>query len=108
MMRRLALLALLAWAPATARAHVGSPDVFFEGEAGPYHLFVTVRSPTVIPGVANIEVRSRDELRALRVVPLRLTGPGSEYPPTPDLADRSREDPYFFKASLWLMERGSL
>ena len=26
-------------------AHVGSPDVYYEGDAGPYHLFVTVRVP---------------------------------------------------------------
>jgi hypothetical protein len=42
------------------------------------------------------------------VVPLRLTGPGSELPPTPDLAERSPDDPQFFTASLWLMEHGSL
>ena len=39
-------------------AHVGSPDVFYEGEAGPYHLLVTIRPPQVIPGVAQIEIRS--------------------------------------------------
>ncbi len=108
MMRRWALFAWLTWVSAIAQAHVGSPDVFFEGDAGPYHLFVVIRAPAVMPGVADIEIRSRDELKALRVVPLRLTGPGSEYPPTPDLADHSREDPHFFTANLWLMERGSL
>jgi hypothetical protein len=44
----------LALAPARADAHVGSPDVFFEGDAGPYRLFVTVRTPDVIPGIAQI------------------------------------------------------
>ena len=34
-------------------AHVGSPDVYYEGDAGPYHLIVTVRMPQVIPGVAE-------------------------------------------------------
>ena len=31
-------------------AHVGSPDTFFVGKAGPYHVRVIVRLPGVIPG----------------------------------------------------------
>ena len=46
-------------------AHVGSPDVFLEGNAGPYKLFVTVRVPQVIPGIAEIEIRSESERRKL-------------------------------------------
>src|SRR4029077_4723511 len=90
-------------------AHVGSPDVFYEGNAGPYRLFVTVRAPQVIPGVAEIQIRSEsDDLRSIRVVPMRLAGPGSNLPPTPDLAVQSKDDPQFFNASLWLMESGAL
>ncbi len=107
-MKRVAIIVLLLFA-GTAHAHVGSPDVFFEGDAGPYKLFVTVRVPQVIPGVAEIEIRSESpDVRDLTVVPMRLTGPGSELPPTPDHATRSAADPQFFTASLWLMERGSL
>ncbi len=92
-----------------ALAHVGSPDVFFEGKAGPYHLFVTIRVPQVIPGVAEIEIRSQsNDVREVRIVPLRLTGPGSNLPPTPDLAQRRKDDPQFFTGSLWLMESGAL
>ena len=76
---------------ASAGAHIGSPDVYFEGDAGPYHLFVTVRLPLVIPGVAEVDVRSTaNDLGEVRIVPLRLTGPGSQYPPTPDLAQLSK------------------
>jgi hypothetical protein len=100
---------VLALAARPASAHVGSPDVFFEGDAGPYRLFVTVRTPDVIPGVATIEVRSEaSDVTAVSVVPLRLTGPGSELPPVADRADRSPVDPRLFTAGLWLMERGSL
>ena len=92
-----------------ANAHVGSPDVFYEGKAGPYPLFVTVRVPQVIPGVAEIQVRSESrDVRSIRVVPMRLAGPGSNLPPTPDLAAQSKDDPQFFTASLWLMESGAL
>jgi hypothetical protein len=90
-------------------AHVGSPDVFYEGDAGLYHLFVTVRMPQVIPGVAEIQVRCKNgDVNSVQIVPLRLNGPGSNLPPTPDLAKVSKDDPQFFTGSLWLMESGAL
>lgn len=99
---------LAAWA-VPARAHVGSPDVFVEGNAGPYKLFVTVRAPQVIPGIAEIEIRSEsNDLREIRVAPMQLTGPGSQYAPAPEAAERSKDDSQFFRGSLWLMEFGSL
>jgi hypothetical protein len=92
-----------------AFAHVGSPDVYYEGDAGPYHLFVTVRVPQVIPGIAEIQVRSQsDDVQTVRLVLLTLTGPGSNLPPTPDLAEHSKQDPQFFVGSLWLMQSGAL
>src|ERR1700690_2955519 len=92
-----------------ASAHVGSPDVFLEGNAGPYRLFVTVRVPQVIPGIAQIEIRSAsNDVNEIKIAPMQLTGPGSQYAPTPDLAERSKTDPQFFTGSLWLMELGSL
>jgi hypothetical protein len=38
-------------------AHVGSPDVVYEGNAGPYPVHVIVRPPMVVPGVAQVIVR---------------------------------------------------
>src|SRR5580700_10468379 len=103
------LLTLLLAGALPLSAHVGSPDVFYEGKAGPYPLFVTIRVPQVIPGVAEIQIRSEsNDARAIRVVPMRLAGPGSNLPPTPDLAVQSKDDPQFFTASLWLMESGAL
>jgi len=100
---------LLTFFSSPASAHVGSPDVFFEGNAGPYPLFVTVRLPLVIPGVAEIEIRIQSsDVQEVCIVPLRLTGAGSEYPPTPDVAVPSKQDPQFFTGSLWLMEGGAL
>jgi hypothetical protein len=72
-------------------------------------LFVTVRVPQVIPGIAQIDIRSESPgVREIRVAPMQLTGPGSQYPPTPDVAEPSKADPQFFTGSLWLMEFGSL
>ena len=103
----LALLLLASTLPTFA--HVGSPDVFLEGNAGPYKLFVTVRVPQVIPGIAQIEIRSESpDVREIRIAPMQLTGPGSQYAPTPDVAERSKTDAQFFTGNLWLMEFGSL
>src|SRR5713101_6843875 len=107
--RFLAILSLLIVAALPLCAHVGSPDVFYEGNAGPYHLFVTVRVPQVIPGVAEIQVRSQsNDVRIIHIVPMRLTGPGSDLPPIPDEAQQSKADPQLFTGSLWLMEFGAL
>ncbi|MGC1255651.1 MAG: hypothetical protein WA867_08855 [Candidatus Acidiferrales bacterium] len=108
--RRLFILGILVLSAAIpAAAHVGSPDVYYEGDAGPYHLFVTVRMPQVVPGVAEIEVRCESgDVNAVQIVPLRLSGPGSNLPPTPDLAVVSKDDPQFFTGSLWMMESGAL
>jgi hypothetical protein len=90
-------------------AHVGSSDVFFEGDAGPYHIYVTVRVPQVIPGIADIQVRSAsNDVEKIEIVPMRLSGAGSNFPPTPDVAERSKQDSQFFTGSLWLMESGAL
>lgn len=90
------------------QAHVGSPDVFFEGRAGPYPVSLSIRPPAVIPGTAEVEIRvGTSDVRAVKVVPLPLTGIGSKLPPTPDLAVRSARDPNFFTASVWLMGFGS-
>ena len=35
-------------------SYPGSPNTFFNGEAGPYPVHVTVRLPGVIPGLAQI------------------------------------------------------
>lgn len=108
-MRTLLTILLVLVLSVSVYAHVGSPDVYYEGDAGPYHLFVTVRMPQVIPGVAEIQVRSASgDVQSIQVVPMRLTGPGSNLPPIPDLAQRSKDDPQFFVSNLWLMEFGAL
>jgi hypothetical protein len=63
----------------------------------------------VIPGIAAIELRSEDaDVTGITVVPMRLTGPGSDLPPAADRADRSSIDPKFFTTNVWLMEHGSM
>ena len=101
------LIFMLAFAPVCA-AHVGSPDVYFQGDAGPYHLVVMVRTPQMIPGVAEIEIRSDTPgIREVKIVPLYIVGEGSKYPPPPDVINAVAGDPQFFAGKLWLMASGS-
>jgi len=98
---------LIAW-PAIAAAHVGSPDVFLDTQAGPYRVLVTVRPPHAIPGVADVEVQSpANELTHVQIVPLPLTGPGAQFAPTPDVAVRAANTPSLFTGHLWVMTAGS-
>jgi len=104
----LCLGVILLAAVATAAAHVGSPDVYFEDHAGPYPLLVVVRMPAVVPGVAEIEVHAlSDNLSSVHVVPTRIRGLGAELAPVPDLAERDRNDRKLFRAQLWIMLRGA-
>lgn len=101
-------LHLLLFCPLLLPAHVGVNDVFFEGLAGPYPLFVTVRPPVVIPGVAEISIRSAaTDVTSIQLTPMALTGAGAKFPPTPDTAVRSAEDPQFFTSGLWIMASGA-
>ncbi len=91
-----------------AIAHVGSPDVFFEGNAGAYKVYVAIRAPQVIPGVADIEVRvPGGKAERVEITPMPLSGPGAKFAPAPDTAVRSTADPEFFTGSLWMMSSGS-
>jgi hypothetical protein len=91
-----------------AYAHIGSKDVYEQVSTGPYKLFVTIRTPVVIPGVATIEVRSTGApVRSIRITPTPLTGDASKHPPSSDAMQPSSADPAFFTGSLWLMAAGS-
>ena len=105
-MKLLAVCFVIAALP--VHGHVGSPDVFFEGNAGPYRLLITIRPPQVVPGVAEIEIRSASpDVRQIHIVPLRLGFKGAQFAPVPDVAQPSHEDPQFYTGALWLMATGS-
>ncbi len=105
---RIAWFVLAISIAAPLAAHIGSPDVFFQGDAGPYHLVVSIRTPQMIPGVAEIQIRSSTPgVKQLKIVPLYIVGEGSKYPPPPDVLLPSKDDPQFFSGKLWLMASGS-
>ena len=101
-------LVLLFAAAMFAAAHVGSPDIFLEGSAGPYPMFVTIRPPVVIPGVAEIEIECHTAgVRELKITPMPMVGEASKHPPTADVMKPLKEDPHFFTGALWIMTSGS-
>ena len=101
------LLGALMLAP-LAHAHVGSPDVYAEGNAGPYKVSIVIRPPLVIPGVAEVDVRSLTPgIRHISITPLALTGEASKHPPTPDAMKMPTSDPNYFTGQLWIMAPGS-
>jgi hypothetical protein len=91
----------------SARAHVGSPDTFFAGNAGPYAVRVTVRPPGVVPGRAEIFVRAEGPgVRAVTVRPMRSdTGPRGA--PRADRTTPVPGQPGLYAGSLWLMTEGA-
>ncbi|HXW62696.1 MAG TPA: hypothetical protein VEJ45_08860 [Candidatus Acidoferrales bacterium] len=109
MKRRVAIvMGLILASASTCLAHWGSPDVYLQGHAGPYHLVVWVRTPPMIPGVAEIQVRSDTPgIRAVQATPLYLVGAGSKYPPPPDTLPPVPGAPQSFAGKLWLMDAGS-
>jgi hypothetical protein len=87
-------------------AHVGTNDVFYSGDAGPWNVRVSIRQPGVIPGLADIGVRVEDPGVERVTVTARATREGAGEAPPPDEAEPVRGETGLFSAQLWLMVRG--
>ncbi len=107
MIRRRVAVLLLAIA---SMAHVGSPDTFFAGKAGPYDVRVSVRLPGVIPGRAQVAVRlvgittPQDHRVSLRAGQWNV---GLKGAPPPETAAPVPGDPELYAAELWFMTASS-
>ena len=105
-MRRGAARALaLAGLVALCSAHVGSPDVWYEGTAGPYHVVVYVRLPGVIPGIADIDVQVVDARPEQVTAVVNLFDASGGAPP-PDVAQPVGSGGWY-ATRLWIMAPGS-
>ena len=98
----------LAVAGTTSSAHVGTSNAYFDGAAGPYGVRVIVRTPSVIPGLAQASVRILSGEGAARVTvrPLR-SDVGLDGAPPPDVAGPVPGEVGLYGAGLWLMTAGS-
>jgi len=93
--------------PGLAEAHVGSPNVFFEGNAGPFPVHVIIRPPEVIPGLAEISVRVEGgPVQEVTALPIKWNA-GRKGAPPPDVARLVRGETNLYTAQLWFMESGS-
>lgn len=91
-----------------ATGHVGSKNVFFSGEAGPYPVSVVIRPPEVIPGLAEVSVRvSGGDADRVTVRPVRWDAAREGGAPPPDVAVPVAGDPELYAAELWLMTVGA-
>src|SRR6516164_2835441 len=107
-MRVSGLAILLLLLSSSARAHVGSPNVYFDGAAGPYRLLVRVNPPVMVPGIAQVQVRvTSGTVGSVRVVPVYVNGKDQGLPPAPDFLQPSAADPQGFTGKVWMMQSGS-
>ncbi|MYC87037.1 MAG: hypothetical protein F4X22_02220 [Gemmatimonadales bacterium] len=91
-----------------ATGHVGSNNVFFSGEAGPYPVSVIIRPPEVIPGLAEIAIRvPGGDVDRVTARPVRWDAAPEGGAPSPDEAVPVAGDAELFAAELWLMTVGA-
>ncbi len=100
--RSAALTALVA----ICSGHIGSPDAWYEGNAGPYHVIVQVVTPHVVPGVAKVFARLSDEGVQQVSVQTNHYDALAGAPP-PEIAEAVENDHGVYWAPLWVMAGGS-
>jgi hypothetical protein len=106
--RRTRGITLLIVTSTIAFAHVGSPNVYFEGDAGPYHLLLMVNPPAMIPGVALVEARvTSGTVDGISIAPVYVNGKDQGLPPSPDAMQPATGNPQRFAGKVWLMESGA-
>jgi hypothetical protein len=108
-MKRLAAVFLLLTIllPGNAWAHLGSPDIFYDGPVGPYSASIVIRMPQVVPGRAQINVQVRsEEAVSVAFAPIASFVAVSNTPP----AEEGQAAPgasNLFTGELWLMTDGA-
>jgi hypothetical protein len=106
-MKRSAALALGIGLAVVSSAHIGSPNVLFDGMAGSYPVRVIVRPPEVVPGLAEVIVRvdAADVQRVfIRPVFWRAGAAGA---PSGDAIRRVAGQANVYSGQVWLMAYGS-
>jgi len=93
----------------SAKAHIGSPAVVYDGTAGPYPVRVIILPPAVVPGRAEINVRllahESDPVK-VTVLPVNWRAGLTGAPPA-DEATAVQGEPALRHGELWLMTAGS-
>ena len=105
------MTAILRWSGIAAiiiicSAHVGSPDAWYDGPAGPYRVVIHIETPGVVPGVAGINVRVTGEgIERVTAVANKFDATGGA--PPPEIAKPVNDRPGWWRTTLWIMSAGS-
>ncbi len=106
-MNRFARTLLVLAAVAVASAHIGSPNVLFDGSAGPYPVRVIVRPPEVVPGLAEVIVRvDAPDVQQVLIRPVFWRA-GTAGAPTGDAIAGVSGQKNLYAGQLWLMAYGA-
>ncbi len=99
--------ALLLMVTSVAFAHVGSPNVFFEGPAGAYSVYAVVRPPAALPGAAQVSVRVQEaDIRSVSLLPV-IWQAGRKGSPQAVTAQRVPGETNLWSAEVWFLRPGS-
>ncbi len=105
--RSIAVLLAITGIALPARGHIGSPNVFYQGAAGPYEVLVSIQPPEVVPGRAQINVRvQKGGVTKVTALPVRWDA-GRKGAPPPDEAQPVKGETNLFSTELWLMDFGA-
>jgi hypothetical protein len=108
MLRKTRILAAATTLILGLSAHVGSPDTWFEGAAGPWPVRIVVRSPPVIPGLADVIITVADPgVTAVTATPAAYNATDPSRIPPADTARAVAGRPGTWTAPLWIMAPGS-
>jgi hypothetical protein len=88
----------------SADAHIGSPNVVFNGQAGPNPVRVVIRPPATLPGLARVSVHA-DGAKSV-AVQLTVAGPSTSGAPPIVRAKPVAGANNLFQADVWLWHFG--
>ena len=86
-------------------AHINSPDAWFDGPAGPYHVLVHVKTPAVVPGIAVISIKPDEKVDTVTAFVNKFDAVAGG--PPPDVAKAVATEPGWYRTQLWVMDPGS-
>lgn len=101
------LLVLVFLCPLVGFAHIGSPGVTFEGNAGEYSLMVLINPPQVIPGTASVDIYAdASKIQSIFAKPVYWFA-GAQGTPQADEMIPVPGEPGHFRGNIWLMDNGT-
>ncbi|MFD2874290.1 hypothetical protein ACFS5N_17545 [Mucilaginibacter ximonensis] len=107
-MKRLIFCLTLLLITCNCFAHVGSPGVTFEGNAGRYKVIVSITPPDVIPGTAQVSVFLEESTKGITVSAKPVYwAAGTDGTPKADIALPAENQPGRFDVKIWFMNIGA-